>query len=155
VRRLIKKRKATEPDTKYSNVLVSKFINKIMQEGKKPVAKRIVYSALDTLEKQAKKPAMEVFEKAMNNVFPTVELRSKRIGGANYQVPIEVRPERRIALGIRWIIDSARSQKGKPMANKLAEEFLNAFNNTGGAVKKKQDVQRMAEANKAFAHFAW
>ena len=155
MRRLIKKRKATEPDTKYSNVLVSKFINKIMQEGKKPVAKRIVYSALDTLEKQAKKPAMEVFEKAMNNVFPTVELRSKRIGGANYQVPIEVRPERRIALGIRWIIDSARSQKGKPMANKLAEEFLNAFNNTGGAVKKKQDVQRMAEANKAFAHFAW
>jgi len=155
LRRLIKKRAATEPDTKYSNVLISKFINKIMQEGKKPIARRIVYSALDILEKQTKKPAMEVFEKAMGNVYPSVELRSKRVGGANYQVPVEVRPERRTALAIRWIVDSARSQKGKSMAVKLAEEFANASNNTGGAVKKRQDVQRMAEANKAFAHFSW
>ena len=155
MRRPVKKRKVTEPDAKYSNVLVSKFINKIMQEGKKPIARRIVYSALELVEKQTKKPAMEVFEKAMNNVFPAVELRSRRIGGANYQVPVEVRPERKTTLAIRWVVDSARSQKGKSMSVKLAEELVNAFNNAGGAVKKRQDVQRMAEANKAFAHFAW
>lgn len=155
MRRPVKKRTVIDPDTKYSNVLVAKFINKIMKGGKKTVARKIVYSALDIAEKQTQKPAMEVFEKAMNNASPTVELKSRRIGGANYQVPIEVRPERRTALAVRWIVDSARSQKGKPMANKLAEEFINAFNNTGGAVKKRQDVQRMADANKAFAHFAW
>ena len=155
MRRPVKKRKVTEPDAKYSNVLVSKFINKIMQEGKKPIARGIVYSALELVEKQTKKPAMEVFEKAMNNVFPAVELRSRRIGGANYQVPVEVRPERKTTLAIRWVVDSARSQKGKSMSVKLAEELVNAFNNAGGAVKKRQDVQRMAEANKAFAHFAW
>ena len=126
-----------------------------MQEGKKPIARRIVYSALELIEKQTKKPAMEVFEKAMNNVFPAVELRSRRIGGANYQVPVEVRPERKTTLAIRWVVDSARSQKGKSMSVKLAEELVNAFNNAGGAVKKRQDVQRMAEANKAFAHFSW
>ena len=155
MRRPIKKRAVIEPDIKYSDVLVAKFINKIMQEGKKPIARKIVYSALELTEKQTKKPAMEVFKKAMDNVSPGVELRSRRIGGANYQVPVEVRPERRTALAIRWIIDSARSQKGKPMAERLAGEFVNAFNNVGGAIKKKQDVQRMAEANKAFAHFSW
>lgn len=126
-----------------------------MQAGKRSVARKILYSALEIAEKQTQKPAMEVFEKAMVNVSPVVELRSKRVGGANYQVPVEVRPDRRTALAIRWIVGSARTQKGKPMAQKLAEEFINAFNNTGGAVKKRQDVQRMAEANKAFAHFAW
>lgn len=126
-----------------------------MKEGKKAVARKIVYSALLLAEKQTKKPAMDVFENAMSNVSPAVELRSKRVGGANYQVPVEVRPERRTALAIRWIVDSARAQKGKPMAEKLAGEFVNAFNNTGGAIKKRQDVQRMAEANKAFAHFSW
>ena len=155
MRRPVKKREVIEPDIKYSDVLVAKFINKIMQEGKKPVARKIVYSALELTEKQTNKPAMEVFKKAMDNVSPNVELRSRRIGGANYQVPVEVRPERRVALAIRWIIDSARSQKGKPMAERLAGEFVNAFNSTGGAIKKKQDVQRMAEANKAFAHFSW
>lgn len=155
MRRPIKKRAIIEPDTKYSNVLVAKFINKIMGAGKKSVARRIVYSALELAEKQTKKPAIEIFEKAMGNVSPAVELRSKRVGGANYQVPVEVRQERRTALAIRWIVDSARSQKGKPMAEKLAGEFVNAFNNTGGAVKKRQDVQRMADANKAFAHFSW
>src|SRR3989344_9415300 len=155
MRRPVKKRAVIEPDIKYSDVLVAKFINKIMQEGKKPVARKIVYSALELTEKQTNKPAMEVFKKAMDNVSPNVELRSRRIGGANYQVPVEVRPERRTALAIRWILESARSQKGKPMAVKLAEEFGNAFNNTGGAIKKKQDVHRMAEANKAFAHFSW
>ena len=155
MRRPVKKRAVIDPDTKYSSVLIAKFINKIMEAGKKSIARRIVYSALEIAEKQTKKPALEVFEKAMDNVSPTVELRSKRVGGANYQVPVEVRPERRTALAIRWIVESARSQKGKPTAEKLAEEFVNAFNNTGGAIKKRQDVQRMAEANKAFAHFSW
>ncbi len=126
-----------------------------MEAGKKSIAKKIVYSALELAEKQTQKPAIEVFEKAMDNVSPTVELRSKRVGGANYQVPVEVRPERRTALAIRWIVESARAQKGKPMAKRLAEEFIQAFNNAGGAIKKKQDVHRMAEANKAFAHFSW
>ncbi|OGN02128.1 MAG: 30S ribosomal protein S7 [Candidatus Yanofskybacteria bacterium RIFCSPHIGHO2_01_FULL_43_42] len=155
MRRLIKKRAVIDPDVRYSNVLVAKFINKIMEAGKKSVARKIVYSALELAEKQTKKPAIEVFEKAMENVSPTVELRSRRMGGANYQVPVEVRPERRTALAIRWIVESARAQKGKPMAARLAEEFVNAFNNAGGAIKKKQDVHRMAEANKAFAHFSW
>ena len=155
MRRPVKKRAIIEADTKYSSVLVAKFINKIMKAGKKSVARRIVYSALEIAEKQTKKPAMEVFNRAMDNVSPNVELRSKRVGGANYQVPVEVRSERRTALAIRWIVESARTQKGKPMAERLAEEFANAFNNTGGAIKKRQDVQRMAEANKAFAHFSW
>ena len=155
MRRPVKNKRIIEPDIKYSDVLIAKFINKIMQAGKRSVARRILYSALEIAEKQTKKPALEVFEKAMTNVSPVVELRSKRVGGANYQVPVEVRPDRRTALAIRWIVGSARGQKGKPMAEKLAEEFINAFNNTGGAVKKRQDVQRMAEANKAFAHFAW
>ena len=155
MRRPVKNKRIIEPDIKYSDVLIAKFINKIMRAGKRSVARKILYSALEIAEKQTKKPAMEVFEKAMTNVSPVVELRSKRVGGANYQVPVEVRPDRRTALAIRWIVGSARTQKGKPMAEKLAEEFINAFNNTGGAVKKRQDVQRMAEANKAFAHFAW
>ena len=155
MRRPIKQREVIDPDVKYSDVLVAKFINKIMEAGKKSIARKIVYSALELAEKQTKKPALEVFKKAMDNVSPSVELRSKRVGGANYQVPVEVRTERRTALAIRWLVDSARSQKGKPMAEKLAGEFVNAFNNTGGAIKKKQDVQRMAEANKAFAHFSW
>lgn len=126
-----------------------------MEAGKKSVARKIVYTALELAEKQTKKLALEVFQKAMDNVSPSVELRSKRVGGANYQVPIEVRQERRTALAIRWIVDAARAQKGKPMAERLAGEFVNAFNNTGGAIKKRQDVQRMADANKAFAHFSW
>jgi small subunit ribosomal protein S7 len=126
-----------------------------MKEGKKAIAMKIVYDAFDIAEKKMGKPALEVFEKALENVTPQMELRSKRVGGANYQVPIEVRPERKTALALRWIITAARSQKGKPMKEKLAEELMNAANNTGNAVKKKMDVHRMAEANKAFAHFAW
>ncbi len=155
MRRPIKKRAVVEPDIKHSNVLVSKFINHIMQHGKKTVAMRIVYDAIDLAGKKLNKPSLEVFDQALQNASPNMELKSRRIGGANYQVPIEVRPERKVALAIRWIIDSARSQKGKPMFEKLAEELANAYNNTGGAVKKKMDVHRMAEANKAFAHFAW
>jgi len=126
-----------------------------MKSGKKSIAIKIVYDAFDIAEKKTGKTALEVFDKAMENVTPQMELKSRRIGGANYQVPIEVRPERKIALALRWVVDAARSQKGKPMSEKLAEELINASNNTGNAVKKRSDVHRMAEANKAFAHFAW
>ena len=126
-----------------------------MESGKKSIANKIVYGALEKAEKTLGKPAMDVLQQAFDNAAPSMELKSRRIGGANYQVPIEVKPDRRTTLAIRWIINSARSAKGKPMQEKLAEELINAFNNTGGAVKKKADVHRMAEANKAFAHFAW
>ena len=116
---------------------------------------KIVYDAFEIAEKKINKPGLEVFEKALENVSPQMELRSRRIGGANYQVPIEVRSERRTALALHWIINAARSQKGKPMSEKLAEELISAANNTGNAVKKRNDVHRMAEANKAFAHFTW
>ena len=155
MRRPIKKKTHLEPDIKYSNLLVAKLTNYIMRSGNKAAAMKIVYGAFEILEKKTGKPALEVFEKAMENVTPQMELRSRRVGGANYQVPIEVRPERKVALALRWIINAARSQKGKPMKEKLAEELLNAANNTGNAVKKKMDTHRMAEANKAFAHFAW
>jgi len=135
--------------------LVAKLINYIMESGKKAIAMRVTYDALTIAEEKTGKPALEVFQKAMDNVTPNMELRSRRIGGANYQVPIEVRPERKTALALRWIINAAQSKKGKPMREKLAEELINAANNTGDAVKKKMDVHRMAEANKAFAHFAW
>jgi small subunit ribosomal protein S7 len=155
MRRPVKKKLHIEPDIKYSNLLVAKLINYLMVAGKKSVAMRVTYDAFDIAEKKVGKPALEVFEKAMENVTPQMELRSRRIGGANYQVPVEVRPERKVALALRWIIDAARSQKGKPMSERLAEELINAANNTGNAIKKKNDVHRMAEANKAFAHFAW
>jgi small subunit ribosomal protein S7 len=155
MRRPVKKKSHLEPDIKYSNLLVAKLINYLMESGKKTVATRVVYTAFDIIEKKTTKPGLEIFQKAMDNVTPQMELRSKRVGGANYQVPIEVRPERKVALALRWILDAARSQKGKPMAEKLAEELISASNNTGNAIKKKLDTHRMAEANKAFAHFAW
>lgn len=155
MRRPVKKRAVIEADLKYSSLLVAKLINKIMESGKKSIANKIVYNALEKAEKTLGKPAMDVLQQAFDNAAPSMELKSRRIGGANYQVPIEVKPERRTTLAIRWIINSARSAKGKPMQEKLAEEIMNAFNNTGGAVKKKADTHRMAEANKAFAHFAW
>ncbi len=134
--------------------MVAKFINYLMYGGKKTIACKVLYGAFDILEKQKKNP-LEVFEQALKNVTPTVEVRSKRVGGANYQVPREVRGERKIALTFRWLINAARSRKGKPMAEKLAQEFLEASQNQGTAIKKKMDTHRMAEANKAFAHFAW
>ena len=155
MRRPIKKRAQVEPDIKYSNILISKFINHIMQHGKKTIAMKIVYDALDLAAKKLNKPSIEIFEQAIQNASPNMELKSRRIGGANYQVPIEVRPERKVALAMRWIIDFARSQKGKAMAMKLSEELANAYNNTGGAANKKMDTHRLAESNKAFAHFAW
>ncbi|EKE25318.1 MAG: hypothetical protein ACD_5C00210G0001 [uncultured bacterium] len=142
------------PDYKYGNVLVSKLVNYVMKDGKKSTAEKVVYDALEIMAKKSKKDAMEVFDEAMKNVMPSVEVRSRRVGGANYQIPMPVRAERRIALAYRWILESARAKKGKPMAQKLAAELLAAAAGEGDAVKKKLDVQRMAEANKAFAHFA-
>lgn len=142
------------PDPKYNNILVAKFINHLMLKGKKNVAQKVLYSAFDILEKQKKEP-LEIFDLAIKNVSPLLEVKSRRIGGANYQVPKEVKGERRITLAIRWLIQAARNKKGKPMAEKLAEEFILASQNEGMAIKKKEDTHRMAEANKAFAHFAW
>ncbi|OHA01433.1 MAG: 30S ribosomal protein S7 [Candidatus Sungbacteria bacterium RIFCSPLOWO2_02_FULL_48_13b] len=142
-------------DVKYGNVLVEKLINYVMKEGKKSTARKIVYGAFDIVEKESKKPAIEAFEEAMRNIQPVVEVKSRRIGGANYQVPREVRGDRRVALAYRWLLDGARKKTGKPMAVKLAEELLLATKNEGNAVKKKMDTHRMAEANKAFAHFSW
>ena len=155
MRRPIKKKIILEPDLKFQSLLVGKMINRIMQEGKKAIATRIVYNALEILEEKTKKPSLEALDVAVSNAGPNMELKSRRIGGANYQVPIEVKPDRKNALALRWMIEAARSVKGKPMEQKLAEELVNAFNNTGGAVKKKLDTHRMADANKAFAHFAW
>ncbi len=152
-----RKRKFTReilPDPKYQNAVAAKFINRLMTGGKKSVAQRVFYDAFDILAKQQKDP-LQVFDAAIKNVSPFLEVKSKRIGGANYQVPREVRGERRLSLAIRWMIGAARSKKGKPMAAKLAEEFLLAAKNEGTAIKKKLDTHRMAEANKAFAHFAW
>lgn len=126
-----------------------------MKSGKKSLATRIVYESLENLAQKTKKPVLEALDIALQNASPSMELKSRRVGGANYQIPIEVKPDRRTTLAVRWIVEAAKSQKGKAMDKKLSEELINAFNNTGGAVKKKTDTHRMAEANKAFAHFAW
>ena len=144
-----------KPDPKYNDLVVAKFINYIMWSGKKSTARQIVYDCFEELERRTKKPALEVFQKAINNVQPLVEVRSRRVGGATYQVPMEVRPERRIALAFRWIRTNSRSKKEKTMAVKLASELVSAFNGEGSSVKKKDETRRMAEANKAFAHFKW
>ncbi len=143
-----------EPDPRYGSPVIAKFINYIMERGKKTTARKIVYTSLTMIEEQTKQSPLEVFEAALKNVTPVVEVKSRRVGGANYQVPIEVNPKRRQALAFRWIINAARAKKGRPMAVKLAEEVTLASQNQGDAVKKKQDVHRMAEANRAFAHFA-
>src|SRR3989338_6083489 len=153
MRRAYKKHKIA-PDRLYNDVLVSQFINKVMERGKKTVAQKIVYSAFDIIKEKTKKEPIEVFKLAIENASPILEVKPKRIGGATYQVPMEVRGERRLALAIRWILDGARNKKGKPMAEKLAQELIDAANNQGSAIKKKTDTHRMAEANKAFAHFA-
>jgi small subunit ribosomal protein S7 len=144
-----------KPDPKFNDVLIAKFINSIMYDGKKSKAREVVYSALDIIEEKTKKPGLEIFKKALNNIQPLIEVRSRRVGGATYQVPTEVRPERRIALAMRWIRNYARSRNDKSMALKLASELMAASNGEGSAVKKKEDTHRMAEANKAFAHFKW
>ena len=141
------------PDPKYGNVELSKFMNVIMEGGKKAVAERIIYGALETMEKKSGKDPLELFITAINNVKPMVEVKSRRVGGANYQVPVEVRPSRRMALAMRWLRESARKRSEKSMDQRLAAEMLDAAENRGGAVKKRDEVHRMADANKAFAHF--
>lgn len=153
-RRAVKRK--VDPDAKYNNLVVAKCINNMMLQGKKSVAERIFYESMDIIEKKQKTDdPLKVFLKAVDNVKPTLELRARRVGGATYQIPIEVDPHRRISLAIKWIITYARSKKGMPMAQRLAGEFLDAANNTGSAVKKKIDTHKMAEANRAFAHFRW
>jgi len=147
-------KKYHQPDVVHGRVELGRFINYVMKDGKKSVAERLVYGALDKVKAVTKEDPIKVFEKALENVSPQLEVASKRVGGANYQVPREVRPERRFMLSVRWIVDAARSKKGKGMAEKLADELISASKNEGNAIKKKLDMHRMAEANRAFAHFA-
>ncbi|KUG26674.1 ssu ribosomal protein s7p (s5e) [hydrocarbon metagenome] len=144
-----------KPDPKYNDILVSKFINYMMFDGKKSVTRNMVYDSFELIEQKTKKPALEVFQKAIQNVSPMVEVRSRRVGGATYQVPMEVRPQRRTSLAMRWIRNYSRDRKDKSMALKLAAELIAASQGEGSSVKKKEDTHRMAEANKAFAHFKW
>ncbi len=156
MRRKIKNRNIVDPDMVYNSTKLSKFINIVMQDGKKETARKSVYKAFDIIKEKTGNPnPLEVFDTAIKNAGPMVEVRSRRIGGANYQVPREVRPERRTALAMRWIIGAARSKKGAPIDEKLAEELILASKNEGIAVKKRDDTHKMAESNKAFAHFAW
>jgi len=150
-----KTRHQIPPDPVYNNVTVARFINQVMRRGKKTIARKIVYKSLDIIKEKTKKDPLEVFEQALKNAAPLLEVKPKRIGGATYQVPREVKRERRLTLAMRWIIQAAKLKKGKSMKEKLAEELIGAANNTGWAVKKKEDTHRMAEANRAFAHFAW
>ncbi len=143
-----------KPDIKYNNVNVAKFINYIMRRGKKTVAQKIVYGAFDIITQKTKKDPLAVFEQAIKNVTPAVEVKGRRVGGANYQVPIPVKGTRKFQLASRWVIEAAKARKGKPMREKLALELIDAAQEEGAAIKKKQDVERMAEANRAFAHFA-
>ncbi|MDO8265234.1 MAG: 30S ribosomal protein S7 [Candidatus Parcubacteria bacterium] len=149
------KKNIIQPDFIYNSVKLEKFINQVMRRGKKSIAKKIVYGAFGIIKEKTKKEPQDVFEAAITNISPLLEVKSKRVGGATYQVPIPVNNERKMSLAMRWIIDAARSKKGKPMKEKLAEELIAASNNTGNAIKKKEDMHRMAEANRAFAHFAW
>ena len=142
-------------DPLYNNKVVTKLINNIMLDGKKGVAQKIVYGAFEIVEEKTGRPALEVFQEAMDNIMPELEVKARRVGGATYQVPVEVRPERRNALAIRWIINFSKGRSGQNMSEKLAAELLDAFNNRGASVKKKDDTHKMAEANKAFAHYRW
>ena len=143
------------PDPMYNSVLVTKLVNSIMLDGKKGVAQKIVYGAFEIVEEKTGKNGLEAFTQAMENIMPTVEVKTRRVGGANYQVPIEVRPERRQTLGLRWLTNYSRARSEKTMKERLAGELMDACNNTGSAVKKREDTHKMAEANKAFSHFRW
>ncbi|MEK7531388.1 MAG: 30S ribosomal protein S7 [Patescibacteria group bacterium] len=156
MRRKVKNRNIAKPDLTYQSQKVGKFINYVMKDGKKTTARKVVYGAFDVIKEKGKTDTpLEVFEEAIRNISPNMEVRSRRVGGANYQVPREVRPERKLYLAFRWIIDAADKKKGKPMAEKLAEELMLAAKNEGEAIKKRDNVHKMAESNKAFAHFAW
>jgi len=154
MRRKRKYKRDILPDPKFQSVIVAKFINRLMIQGKKSTAQRVFYNSFDIIAKQQKDP-LQIFDEAIKNISPMLEVKSKRVGGANYQVPREVRGERKLTLAIRWMVEAARAKKGKPMAERLAEEFLAAAKNEGNAIKKKLDMHRMAEANRAFAHFSW
>ena len=153
-RRRAKKREII-PDPKYKNITVAKFINIIMTRGKRATAEKIVYKCFDILKEKAGKPSLEVFQKALDNARPVLEVKPRRIGGATYQVPIEVRLDRGVSIAMRWIRNFARAKKGRPMEIKLADELMDAFNGQGSAIKKREDTHKMAEANKAFAHYRW
>jgi small subunit ribosomal protein S7 len=148
-------RREVNPDPKFGDLVVSKFMNSIMKQGKKSVAETIVYGALDRMQSRAKSDPIQLFHTALENVMPAVEVRSRRVGGATYQVPVEVRPERRQALAIRWLIAAARSRNENTMEERLSAELLDAANNRGSAVKKREDTHKMAEANRAFSHYRW
>jgi small subunit ribosomal protein S7 len=148
-------KREVNPDPKFGDLIVSKFMNSIMKEGKKSVAENIVYGALDRMQTRAKSDPIQLFHSALENVMPAVEVRSRRVGGATYQVPVEVRPERRQALAIRWLITAARSRNENTMEERLSGELLDAANNRGTAVKKREDTHKMAEANRAFSHYRW
>ena len=154
-RRHSAEKREINPDAKFGNLVISKFMNTIMIQGKKSVAEAIVYGALEAIEGKTKSDPIKVFEQALDNVMPSIEVRSRRVGGATYQVPVEVRTSRRQALGLRWIIEAARSRNEKTMTERLSAELLDASNNRGNAVKKREDVHRMAEANRAFSHYRW
>jgi len=153
-RRVVEKRKIL-PDPKFNDRLLAKFINNVMRDGKKSVAERIVYGAFDIIQARSGEEPLRIFKKALDNVKPVLEVKSRRVGGATYQVPVEVRPERRVSLAMRWLIQNAKARGEKTMAEKLAGELMDAANNRGGAVKKREDTHKMAEANKAFAHYRW
>ena len=153
-RRRAEKRKIT-PDPKYGNVELARFINRVMLSGKKTTAQRIVYSALERVESEARRPALEVFEQAIRNTMPMLQVKARRVGGATYQVPVEVRPERRLTLAMRWLIVAARAKSGRPMSERLAAELMEASRGQGTAVKRREDLHRMAEANRAFVHYRW
>ena len=156
MRRKIKNKKELQPDPIYNSQKVTKLINYVMHDGKKEAARKIVFGAFTAIKEKAKtENPLEVFDTALKNITPLMEVRSRRVGGANYQVPVEVRPDRRTSLAFRWLIGAARGKKGKPMHIKLADELISASKNEGDAVKKRENVHKMAEANKAFAHFAW
>ena len=148
-------RRQVMPDPVFANQTVSRLVNKVMTRGKKSTAEQIVYHALDTIKEKSGKEAVRVLEQALHNIMPVLEVRPRRVGGATYQVPIEVRPERRISLGMRWLVQYARQRSGRTMREKLAAEILDASNNAGAAVKRREDTHKMAEANKAFAHYRW
>lgn len=155
-RRKVVAQRVILPDPKFGNQTVAKFINMVMERGKKSVAERVVYGALDRIaEKLKDAEALDVFNKALDNVRPVVEVKSRRVGGSNYQVPVEVRPVRRTALAMRWLVDAARKRSEKSMDHRLANEIMDAYESKGSAIKKREDTHRMAEANKAFAHFRW
>ena len=154
-RRHSAEKREVNPDPKFQDLVITKFMNAVMEQGKKSVAERIVYGALEKVEQRGKANPVQMFHQALENVMPAVEVRSRRVGGATYQVPVEVRPERRRALAIRWIIAAARARNENTMVDRLSGELLDAANNRGNAVKKREDTHRMAEANKAFAHYRW